>query len=361
MPWQALRDVALGTNQTCRCSNQAMESLNPTHRSSPRTKRLDKPIKTNSVENDCGATIQILIDLSQAHQIQGQTSQSLDLLYQALTMAQELKAVGMQAQVHDLLYRTHKATGSPSSALNHLEQRLSLQNHLTEHRHYQQMISGLTQELGKVRTQSEGYRAQIRVMEQTVLERAQALESAQIETLERLATAGEQHEAYSPGHTRRVGDMAGRIAAALGFDLQFTGQIRLAARLHDIGKIAISDHILQKPGKLTEEEAQKVQLHTLIGAEILAGSPSNLMRMAEEVALCHHERWDGAGYPQKLAGEAIPISARIVAVADAFDVMTHQRPYKNRWPEQQALDELRQAAGTHFDSRIVHALLLLHH
>lgn len=338
-----------------------MESLNPTHRSSPRTKRLGKQVNRGPAENDCGATIQILMDLSQAHQIQGQPSQALDLLYQALTVAQELKAAGMQTQIHDLLYRAHKTMGSPSAALNHLEQRLSLQNHLTEHRHYQQMISGLTQELAKVRTQSEGFRAQIRVMEHTVLERAQALESAQIETLERLATAGERHEDYSPGHTRRVGDMAGRIAAALGFDLHFTGQIRLAARLHDIGKIAISDHILQKPSKLTAEEVLKVQLHTLIGAEILSGSPSDLMRMAEEIALCHHEHWDGAGYPHQLAGESIPMTARIVAVADAFDVMTHQRPYKHGWPERQALDELHQAAGAHFDIRIVNALLRLFH
>ena len=334
-----------------------MESLNSTRRVSARTKRPEN--RASAVKDQPQDLVQVLLDLSNAHHTQGQPSQALDMLYRALTLAQEAKALGPQVQIHDFLYRIHKTNGAAAAALSHLEQRISLQNHLTEHRHYQQMVSGLTRELDNARKIADGFRAQVQVMEQTVLERAQALESAQIETLERLATAGERHEEYAPGHTRRVGDLAGQIAAALGHDLHFTGQIRLAARLHDIGKIAISDRILQKPDRLTLEEVRKVQLHTLIGSEILAGSPSSLMRMAEEIALCHHERWDGTGYPNNLRGEAIPMAARIVAVADAFDVMTHQRPYKLGWPERQALDELHTAAGTHFDTHVVTAVIRL--
>lgn len=334
-----------------------MESFNSTRRVSSQTKRPEHT--TSSDSNPSQDRVQVLLELSNAHHTQGQSSQALDILYQALLLAQQANMVGSQVQIHDFLYRIHKSNGATAAALTHLETKISLQNHMTEHRHYQQMISGLTHELENVRVVAEGFRTQVRAMEQTVLERAQALESAQIETLERLATAGERHEAYAPGHTGRVGDLAGQVAAALGYDLHFTGQIRLAARLHDIGKIAISDWILQKPDKLTLEEVRKVQLHTLIGAEILAGSPSSLMRMAEEIALSHHERWDGTGYPNNLPGEAIPISARIVTVADAFDVMTHQRPYKNGWPERQAIDELRAAAGTHFDARIVSAVVRL--
>lgn len=340
-----------------------MEPLNPVRRSPPRVKRSDKPTGQDIAHDTAHIVdqnmVQVLLDLSHANHKQGQSSQAIELLYQALEVAKSVKATTFQIHVHDLLYRAHKSSGATAAALGHLEQRISLQHYMTEHRHYEQMISGLTRELGAARATAEGYRIQIRGMEQTVLERAQALESAQIETLERLATAGERHEAYAPGHTGRVGDLAGRIAAAMGHDLHFTGQIRLAARLHDIGKIAISDHILQKPGKLTEEEVHKVQLHTLIGAEILAGSPSELMQMAEEIALCHHEQWDGSGYPNNRAEEDIPLAARIVTVADAFDVMTHQRPYKHCWPERQAIEELRRATGTHFDHRIVNALIRL--
>ncbi len=336
-----------------------MESLNPTRRPPPRQRRFNKPAIATAERNDYTGMAQVLLDLSNAHLNQGQSSQALDLLYQALALAQEAKSLAMQAQIHDFLYRIHKGVGAASAALSHLEQRVNLQNQLSESSHFQQMINGLAQELSVIRKESEGYHAQLKTMEHAVLERAQALESAQIETLERLATAGERHEAYSPGHTRRVGDLAGQLAANMGCDLHFTGQIRLAARLHDIGKIAISDRILQKPDKLTAEEVGKVQLHTLIGSEILAGSPSTLMQMAEKIALSHHERWDGQGYPHHLTGEQIPLPARIVAVADAFDVMTHKRPYKSDWPEKQALDVIEAAAGTHFDPMIVRALLRL--
>lgn len=336
-----------------------MESLNPTRRPPSRQRRFNKPLIATAEPNDYSDMAQVLLDLSNAHLNQGQSSQALDLLYQALAFAQEAKSLAMQAQIHDFLYRIHKGVGAASAALSHLEQRVNLQNQLSETNHFQQMINGLAHELSVVRKESEGYHAQLKTMEHAVLERAQALESAQIETLERLATAGERHEAYSPGHTRRVGDLAGQLAANMGCDLHFTGQIRLAARLHDIGKIAISDRILQKPDKLTAEEVNKVQVHTLIGAEILAGSPSTLMQMAEKIALSHHERWDGHGYPQQLAREQIPLPARIVAVADAFDVMTHKRPYKSDWPEKQALDVIEAAAGTHFDPLVVQALLRL--
>jgi putative two-component system response regulator len=131
--------------------------------------------------------------------------------------------------------------------------------------------------------------------------------------------------------------------------------IRHAAPLHDIGKIAIPDYILLKPDKLTEEEYEVVKTHSGIGAEILSGGESQLLRVAEEIAASHHERWDGTGYPRGLAGEDIPIAGRLVAVADVFDILVHERPWKEGWSVEDAADEMRRSAGTHFDPEVIEA------
>ena len=132
--------------------------------------------------------------------------------------------------------------------------------------------------------------------------------------------------------------------------------IRLAAILHDVGNIGTPERILSKSEKLTSAEYEEVKSHTTIGARILSGTQVPLLQMAEEIALYHHERWDGSGYAQ-LEGEAIPISARIVAVADVFDVLTHDRPYRRRWPQEEASAEIARQSGSQFDPRIVQAFL----
>ena len=173
------------------------------------------------------------------------------------------------------------------------------------------------------------------LLERAVRERTSDLEAARLETLQRLALAAEYRDDETHQHTERVGSTAASLAEQLGLTDDEVALIRLAAPLHDVGKLAVPDGILLKPGKLTTDEFRKMQAHVPAGASLLAGSSSRVLQLAAEIALTHHERWDGTGYPNKLQGEAIPISGRIVAVADVFDALTHARPYKVAGPSKQ--------------------------
>jgi putative two-component system response regulator len=137
--------------------------------------------------------------------------------------------------------------------------------------------------------------------------------------------------------------------------------MQLAAPLHDIGKIAIPDSLLLKAGRFSETEYTAMQRHTLIGADMLAGTSSNLLSLARDIALTHHERWDGGGYPHALAGEDIPMAGRIVALADVFDALTHRRPYKDAWPVADAVREIRSQGGRQFDPGLVEVFAELDH
>jgi putative two-component system response regulator len=199
------------------------------------------------------------------------------------------------------------------------------------------------------------------LLEGKVRERTQDLEKAQLETLQRLALAAEYRDDDTGFHTRRVGSLAGAIAQLLDFSPERVESIVRAAPLHDVGKIGISDTILLKPGKLTDEEFATMRRHAEIGAKILSGSTSPWLQMAEEIALNHHERWDGRGYPRGLSGEDIPLVGRIVAVADVFDALTHDRPYKRAWEVEAAVAEIEAQSGDQFDKRVVDAFLTLPH
>jgi PAS domain S-box-containing protein len=205
--------------------------------------------------------------------------------------------------------------------------------------------------------------------ETTVLRRSDALAhtlknsaaDAELEMLERLAVAAECRDDDTYQHTLRVGYTSEMLARAAGLSDRESALIGHAARLHDVGKLAISDTILLKPGKLTPEEFAVVKTHTTAGARILSGSSSTLVRLAEEIALTHHERWDATGYPTALGGEEIPVSGRIVAVADVFDALTHRRPYKQAWPVSDAVEEIRCQRMRQFGPRVVDAFLSLNH
>jgi putative two-component system response regulator len=186
---------------------------------------------------------------------------------------------------------------------------------------------------------------------------AERVEEAQFETLARLAAAAEYRDDDTGEHTRRVGELAGRVAERLGLSDEEVRLIRLAAPLHDVGKIGIPDAILLKPGRLTGEEYEQIKTHTTIGAEMLAGGAFPLLRVAEEIARTHHERWDGSGYPAGMAGQEIPIAGRIVAIVDVYDALTHDRPYKEAWTTEAALSEIKSQRGRHFDPRVVDAFL----
>jgi putative two-component system response regulator len=201
---------------------------------------------------------------------------------------------------------------------------------------------------------------QNQALEAKVRERTRELEQTQIEILQRLAHAAEFRDDDTGQHTQRVGQLAARLGQDLGLPEQQVELIRLAAPLHDLGKIGIPDQILLKPGRFTPSEYEQMKSHTAIGARILSGGRYPLLRMAEEIARTHHERWDGSGYPLGLAGEDIPLAGRIVAVADAFDALTHERPYKHAWPIHEALAEIIRQSGEKFDPSVVTALARLY-
>ena len=183
-------------------------------------------------------------------------------------------------------------------------------------------------------------------LEAEVAARTQDLDRARLEILDRLALAAEYRDDDTQRHAWRIGHSSGLIAAGLGLDQEQVELIGRAAPLHDIGKLGVSDAILLKPGPLTEEEFEHVKCHPAVGAGILADSSSALLQMAELIAVTHHERWDGGGYPKGLAGEEIPLPGRITAVADVFDALTHSRPYKRRGARTEALAVISEGPGS---------------
>lgn len=177
------------------------------------------------------------------------------------------------------------------------------------------------------------------------------------ETLMRLARAGEHKDYDTAMHLQRMSLYSRALAEAIGFNEDDAEIIELASPLHDIGKIGIPDSILLKEGPLDEDELKIMRKHPLIGYEILQDSPSKYLQKGGEIALAHHERFDGTGYPYGLKGNAIPLSARIVAVADVFDALTSVRPYKEAWSIDAALTYIRDESGKHFDPELVTAML----
>ncbi len=197
-------------------------------------------------------------------------------------------------------------------------------------------------------------------LEETVRDRTHELVRSRAETLKSLALAVAYRDYDTAEHTERVGQRAAELAIGLGLSVGDAELIRQAAPLHDVGKIGIPDHILLKPSALTEEEFGVMKEHTVLGARLLARSDSEVLRLGESIALTHHERWDGSGYPAGLPGRAIPITGRIVAVVDAFDAMTRDRPYRSASPVQEALAEIERCSGTQFDPRVAGIFVRLH-
>jgi putative two-component system response regulator len=195
------------------------------------------------------------------------------------------------------------------------------------------------------------------ILEAQVQLRTNELAVSRRESVELLATVSEYRDDDTGQHVRRVGELAVHIAHHIpGLDDEFLRSLKFAAPLHDIGKIGIPDHILRKPGSLTMEETCIMRRHVSIGAAILEHMTSPILQVAREIAACHHERWDGTGYPEGLRGEAIPLSARIVSVADTFDAMTNDRPYRKGLSELDARAEIRRLSGAQFDPTVVAAL-----
>ena len=168
-----------------------------------------------------------------------------------------------------------------------------------------------------------------------------------------LGEASEFKDTDTGTHIWRMAAYSSALAAASGWDRDACLQLELAAPMHDIGKLAIPDDILHKPAKLDAHEWVVMQTHSTVGYKILSKSAAPLLQMAATIAYCHHEKWDGSGYPRGLAGQDIPEMARIVAIADVFDALTTKRPYKEVWPLDQVMRTLQDSAGSHFEPRLV--------
>jgi putative two-component system response regulator len=205
----------------------------------------------------------------------------------------------------------------------------------------------------EVRLLHKQIRLQNETLEQQVRKRTEQLEQSQLEIIKRLGRAAEYKDNETGNHILRMSHFAQTLAIAAGLSDEQANNILLAAPMHDIGKIGIPDNILLKPGKLDPEEWEIMKTHVTIGADLLDGTDVPLLIMARNIALTHHEKWDGTGYPQGLSGENIPIEGRICAICDVFDALTSQRPYKKAWPVEEAVAFLRGQKGKHFDPRLV--------
>jgi CHASE2 domain-containing sensor protein len=193
----------------------------------------------------------------------------------------------------------------------------------------------------------------------TVRRRTEQLRDAQLEIITRLAQAAESRDSDTGQHIDRIGRLCERLALRIGLDPAWAQMLRHASAMHDVGKIGIPDSVLLKPGILEADEWEIMRSHTTRGAEILAGSTSPLIQMAEMIARTHHERWDGSGYPHGLEGEQIPLEGRICTICDVFDALGSRRPYKEPWPATRVLDEIARGSGSHFDPALVTAFLEL--
>jgi putative two-component system response regulator len=285
------------------------------------------------------------------------------------------RAVSLKVTSRDVLValvKAHEHIGQHDKALEYLNMMLEQQRktqaaNVLQHvkRHLEQLhvadkdspIEDASQIIKKLLTRAEVFEG--RVAKSELQKRDQQLFVARVEVMERLAVAAELRDDSTGEHSYRVGRLASLLAKSLGCDDDMIFMIDIAARLHDIGKVGIPDGILLKPDKLNDSEREVMKTHTTIGAQVLAQSQIPHMQMAEEIARCHHEWWDGNGYPSGLAGEDIPLAARITALADVYDALTHKRAYKHAWTEDSALTEILALRGRQFDPKLTDAFLAL--
>ncbi|MDH5393430.1 MAG: response regulator [Gammaproteobacteria bacterium] len=190
-------------------------------------------------------------------------------------------------------------------------------------------------------------------LEEKVASRTRELQETRLEVIHRLGLAAEYRDNETGLHIIRMSKVSSELARAVGMDAKQCELILNSSPMHDIGKLGIPDSVLLKPGKLNSEEWDVMKTHTLIGAQILSGGDTELLEQARLIAMTHHEKWDGSGYPNGLSGEDIPLVGRIVALADVFDALTSERPYKKAWPVQQAVDYIKDMSGSQFDPALV--------
>ncbi len=288
----------------------------------------------------------------------GNTADAISTLEAAVELARQNDFSDNELVAHGLLADVFKSLGRYEEALRHREEcsriHETIFNRDTDLRIKTLQISHDTL---AARDQAELLRVRTTELEQLVTARTQDLEEQHYEAFQRLAAISEYRDPDSGEHSSRVGELAAELAIQLGEDRNWAEELRLAGRLHDVGKVGVPDAILQKPGPLTDAEFEIMKTHTTVGATVFGGSRSSLIQLAAEVARSHHERWDGSGYPAGLVGDRIPLSGRLVAVADVYDALVTAHRYKHAWSSSDAVNHIVAGRGTQFEPRIVDALV----
>ncbi|MGE5211386.1 MAG: HD-GYP domain-containing protein, partial [Acidobacteriota bacterium] len=286
----------------------------------------------------------------------GRVDEAIASLLAALDLADRTDQREAELELHDLLAVACKQAGRLAEALEHRERHFAL------HREIFTDAADLRMRTVQVAHDHENARHLGQITRLTtsglVADFAAGHADADayhLEAYERLASLAEMRGGSTTRHTSGVGDLAAEIAHAIGQQPEWCERLRLAARLHDIGKVAINDRLLMKPGPLTVEEFDEIKQHTVIGRRLLAGVSTDLFVLAAEAAWSHHEWWDGSGYPNGVAGAAIPLSGRIVAIADVFDSLATRRVYKREWTRDEAVRFVLSGAGTQFDPELADA------
>jgi len=300
------------------------------------------------------AKVELLIDLAELHLRHQQTGLAHGLLQQALQLAEQIKSPALQIAAHKGLVKTYKLKRDFATALAHSE--LAEEIELTDlSSGIEQRLSALqvAHEVQETKYDTELFELKAHKLVQMAREKTQAIEQTQTEMVNRLAATIALRHAEDGFHIERVSQLSAALGQALGLAPDVVQCLRQASRLHDIGNITLSDRLISKTKRYTGRERYLLRLHTLAGANLLRGSPSPVIQMAEEIALTHHEQWDGHGYPHRLLGNDIPISGRIVAVAHAFEQLAFgPQPLAPL----EALMEMRAGSGTLYDPVIVQTL-----
>lgn len=290
-------------------------------------------------------------------------SSNVDIGLTRLKKALEQARQNVRSEVRDALSACvagYETAGQPDVALVYLHELLALNKEARGAQvlmHHRQHVAQLEQLAESTRTIDKTLAVQQDKLRYQLGDRE--LTRNRMLLLEQQSIAAELHDDATGEHCYRVGRLASILAKEIGLEEDVCFLIDLAARLHDIGKLVVPDAILLKPGKLTPGEFEIMQTHTTAGADILAKSNVPQMHIAEEIARHHHEKWDGSGYPMKLAGTAIPIAARVTALADVFDALTHVRPYKKAWSVRESLEEIQSLRGRQFDPELTAVFLKL--
>jgi putative two-component system response regulator len=294
----------------------------------------------------------------------GALDDAISVLQAALDVSERTDSKEYELEINDLLATAFKRSGRFEEALDRRE---------THDDQYRQMFTHaadlrlrtlqVAHETAAARQEAEIFRLRSQDLDMMGGEDGASIESPSsvttqhLEAFEQLAILTEFRDAETGEHTRRVGDLSAELAHAFGKSPEWCEQLRLAARLHDIGRVAVPDSVLRKTGPLTVEEYEMMKSHTSMGHRILAGNSAPLFQMAAEIAQSHHEWWDGSGYPLGISHTSIPLTGRIVGLADVYDALCTKRPYKRAWAEEEAARFVVSGRGAQFDPDVVDAFV----